>query len=174
MSNKKKRDSVRWRGLDPQSNPKNRREVVDYDYLDNLTPEETDFINQFTEEWYNGVLPSRQTFDGLPSKEKDKFMHKTEEERAECWANNNKRNRDLFSGALATRRLVSLSSFNDNGENIKNEHSLNPEEMFIRSEKESFINKQEEIVRSLMNEVRDRKKREQKKKRKRQKRQQGG
>lgn len=58
MKNKKKkpknrRESLKYPALDPTFNLKSRFEVIDYDYLDELSEKEKAWLNNFTEEYTN-------------------------------------------------------------------------------------------------------------------------
>lgn len=69
----------------------NRRELIDYDYVDKLTDEEKKFLNNFTSEYYIS-----------------NFEHDGEqllEDRKEAYTMNNKRNVDAFAVCKANNKL---------------------------------------------------------------------
>jgi len=59
-----------------------RRDELDYDYLDKLSPKELDFLNRFTEEYVHANLKHSGT-----------KLHVTPEDRKICTDRNNSRNR---------------------------------------------------------------------------------
>jgi len=139
-------NSSEYRGLDKKRNPKNRSEVADYDYLDKLSPKEKEFLNTFTEEYYNGTLPTRKQLETMSDEDYEKVLHKSPKSRSICWANNNKRNRDLYSGQKAAKRLFHIE---DIKEEIKNEDCLNPEEMLMKYQHDEYIEKKLEEYKAL-------------------------
>jgi hypothetical protein len=83
-SSPKKRISLKnYPRLQKNKNTKARQDLIDYDYLKNLTKEELEFLNQFTDEFYCANF----TGDTLHSKELQK----------DCEDRNNSRNRDLLT-----------------------------------------------------------------------------
>ena len=85
-SNKRKRSNVRYPGLEPALNRKNIRELLDFDYIKNLTKKEKDYLNQFCIEYYSADF--RKT---------KKRIFKKKVERLKIGIQNNKRNQDAFS-----------------------------------------------------------------------------
>jgi hypothetical protein len=65
--------------------------LIDYDYLDKLTPDMLEYLNQFTEEFVNA------SFDKNPRKN----LHKSKRLRKDCYDRNNARNRDILTKAKA-------------------------------------------------------------------------
>jgi len=72
--------------LDPLYNPKNRRETIDYDYLNKLSEEELDWLNKFTEE-----------YNGASFKNDERDIHQDKEQKREIYGRNNARNRCLYT-----------------------------------------------------------------------------
>jgi hypothetical protein len=72
----------------------NRRELIDYDYLDKLSPEEKEWLDRFTSEY---VITN--------------FAHKNDplitdkEERKELYKQNNRRNNDIFAISKSNNKL---------------------------------------------------------------------
>lgn len=79
---------------------RNVRDYVDYDYLENLSFKDLQFLHKFTEEYYCGKV-----------KKGDKTaFHKSNRKRKECYNRNNQINRDAFSIAKCLGKLL----YNDN------------------------------------------------------------
>lgn len=100
MKNKKKSESgtkngtkakVSRRGksaypaLDPKLNLRNRQKLIDYDYLDKLSPKEKEWLNKFTDEYTNASF----------SQNDRKNLIKGKAEKKESYTRNNARNRDI-------------------------------------------------------------------------------
>jgi len=62
------------------------REFTDYDYLDKLSPEEREWLNKFSLEYYQAALGGKKTLH-------PKAKHKS------CYDANNARNRDIWHKA---------------------------------------------------------------------------
>lgn len=88
-----KRSKTKHPALKKNKNTKVRQELIDYDYLDKLSPEEKDWLNKFTEEYVCGSFIKNN--NGTYSKKKN--LHKTKEQRNDSWTRNNKRNNDTYS-----------------------------------------------------------------------------
>jgi len=86
MPKKNRRNSSKYPALDPELNLKSRYELLDYDYLDKLKPEELDYLNRFTEEYSIAKLDH-----------KGKKIHKKKEHKKDCYDRNNSRNRCILS-----------------------------------------------------------------------------
>lgn len=74
--------------LNPKKNIRNRQALIDYDYLHKLSPEELQYLNDFTEEHVNA---------GFKSKRKKKNILKKKSDIKEARDRNNARNRDLYN-----------------------------------------------------------------------------
>jgi hypothetical protein len=94
---RKKRDLDKYPALNPRLNARTRFEVLDMDYLRKLSDEELKFMNQFMAEYVSGSFKKDDT--GEYSKDN---LHKTEEERRECYTRNNVRNRCGLTVSNAT------------------------------------------------------------------------
>jgi hypothetical protein len=75
------------RMLERRSNKKVVREFMDFDYLDQLTEEEFEFLNTFAREFYDNAFKDNGT-DLHPPKTDD---------RRECYGRENARNRDMWN-----------------------------------------------------------------------------
>jgi hypothetical protein len=94
---RKKRDLDKYPALNPRLNARTRFEVLDMDYLKKLSDEELKFMNQFMAEYVSGSFKKDE--NGEYSKDN---LHKTEEERRECYTRNNVRNRCGLTVSNAT------------------------------------------------------------------------
>lgn len=83
---KKKGKRERWPSLNVKRQVYNRKEYIDFDYIDKLSPEEKDWLNQFTKEHHIASF----------KKEEDKRLIK--DTRA-VYGENNARNRCMLSHA---------------------------------------------------------------------------
>ena len=99
---KTRRNSTKNPGLVKEVNLKIRHELMDYDYLDKLSPEEKDWLNRFTEEYVHNNFshPGKRIH---PKKTRKAIVKKTGEPRKidiykkESGDRNNARNRDSYS-----------------------------------------------------------------------------
>jgi hypothetical protein len=94
---RKKRDLDKYPALNPRLNARTRFEVLDMDYLKKLSDEELKFMNQFMAEYVSGSFKKDE--NGEYSKDN---LHKTDEERRECYTRNNVRNRCGLTVSNAT------------------------------------------------------------------------
>ncbi len=97
----RKRDLDKYPALNPRLNARTRYEVLDMDYLKELTDAELKYLNKFMAEWVSGAF--KKDKDGNYSE--DNF-YKTVEERRERWHNNNVRNRCGLTIANATGNSI--------------------------------------------------------------------
>lgn len=84
---KNRRNQEKYPALRPELNLKTRQELIDYDYLDKLSPKELQWLNDFTEETVNTKFDR----DNLDNNINFKLEHKQEADRA-----NNRRKTDLY------------------------------------------------------------------------------
>lgn len=92
---KRKGNKERWPSLNVKRQVSNRREYIDYDYLDKLSPEEKDWLNQFTKEYH------------IASFNKDESKRLIKDTR-EIYRNNNSRNKCMLSMAKSTGLLDNM------------------------------------------------------------------
>lgn len=118
-----RRDRIKHAALKKPYTPRVRQEYLDYDYLDQLSDEELDWLNKFTEEYLNASF-----------KHDDSDLQSYEKYGKDSNDRNNARNRDLY-GALKNKdnkfknnKLVNID--NVAGE-VENELSreINPQAM---------------------------------------------
>ena len=86
MEKKTKRSKVKYPGLTHNVNPKTRWELIDHDYVDDLTDEEKSWLSNFNEEYLSGNFTH-----------KGKRLHKTKKAKQACYTRNNARNRDIMT-----------------------------------------------------------------------------
>ena len=99
-----RRDQLKYPAFDPLYAPKNRRELIDVDYLHKLSESEKAWLNKFLDE-YNGA--------NLNFKNLRKNFHRTKKLKKDCTDRNNARNRDMFTFAKANVLLVDESKIQD-------------------------------------------------------------
>lgn len=107
-----KRSKEKYPALKPHLNLKSRYDLIDYDYVDQLSDEEKEWLNKFTEEYVNA---------NLDSKNSKKNLHKSKKLKKDCYDRNNSRNRDILTRAKAQGKDIDfhgleheLSSFDEN------------------------------------------------------------
>lgn len=127
---KNKRQKAKYPALRPELNLKTRYELLDYDYLDKLTEKEKAWLNDFTEEYVNASLDSKNVENNL---------HNTEELKKDCYRRNNARNRDILTRAKASGTFVSID-----------EMRLNKKAVLIDKEQE-LLNKADDDIYYLEN-----------------------
>lgn len=99
---KKKRDTVKYPGLEKKVNTKVRQEYLDQDYVNKLNDKEKEFLSNFNEEYYGGNF-----------KHKGKKLHRNKESRRKCYNRNNSQNRCGFGTAKAKGGLIYNNPIND-------------------------------------------------------------
>lgn len=119
LKKKNRRARNKYPALDPSLNLKSRSDLIDYDYIDQLSEEEKAFLNKFTEEFVNA---------SFNTKNPRKNLHKTKKLRQECYNRNNARNRDIFTKAKASGKLDNISAIRND------EYDYNVEEFMSDKE----------------------------------------
>lgn len=117
---KKKRGLEKYPALNPRLNAKTRFEVLDMDYLKKLDDSDLEYMNKFMGEYVSGAFKKEDT--GEYSSEN---LHKTQEERRECYTRNNTRNRCGLTISNATGRTVRADNINELIDNL-NEREETP------------------------------------------------
>lgn len=84
-----KRSKEKYPALKPKVNSRVRQEYNDYDYIDQLSDEEKQWLNDFTEEYSNAAVGKQSEAD------KNRF-HNTPELVKDCTDRNNSRNRCFY------------------------------------------------------------------------------
>lgn len=103
MSDKKKK-KANLKVLQVKSTRLIRQEYMDYDYIDKLSPEEKQWLADFTAEHYNASV-GKQKDEGQYNR-----FYRSKEMVKESQNTNNQRNRDLFGKKRARRELDSLNN----------------------------------------------------------------
>lgn len=99
---KTRRSATKYPALEPKFNLKSRYELIDYDYLDQLTEKDKDWLNTFTEE-----------YTGANFNHGKKKLHKTKKLKKSCYDMNNSRNRCQLTKAKASGKYDSLSDIDE-------------------------------------------------------------
>jgi hypothetical protein len=82
--------------LNPGLNLKTRTDLIDYDYLDKLSPSEKKWLNKFTEEYVNASLDTENL---------KKNLHNNQELKKDCFDRNNARNRCILTMQRAQNKI---------------------------------------------------------------------
>jgi hypothetical protein len=101
---REKRKKASLKVLNKNSTLLIRQEFMDYDYLDQLSEKELQFLADFTDEYYNASV-GKQSDNG-----KNNRFHKSKELVKECQTNNNKRNNDLYGKMRSKNRIVPIAN----------------------------------------------------------------
>ena|ERR1035437_7836470 len=94
---KSKRSRTKYPALNPGLNLKTRTDLIDYDYLDKLSPSEKKWLNKFTEEYTN------DSFDRDDYRKN--LVVKKEADRKDCDDRNNARNRCILTMQRAQNKI---------------------------------------------------------------------
>jgi hypothetical protein len=115
---KNRRSNTKFPALNPALNLKTRTDLIDYDYLDQLSDKDKEWLNRFTEEYTHA-----------------KFRHKgpkiqtKKEHIKDSYDRNNSRNRDILTRVKATGKLKPTETIRE-----KDIKVLSPEEELILKE----------------------------------------
>lgn len=137
---KTKRSEEKYPALKPELNLKTRYDLIDYDYLDQLSEKEKDWLNRFTEEYTN----AKYDHEGPRIQKKKK-------ERLDSYNRNNYRNRDILTKSKASGKLFGLEVL------MRNSEQINPEDAIIKEERlrealcsnEAKLSKNKKLVEEL-------------------------
>jgi hypothetical protein len=99
---KTRRSKHKYPGLIKQYTNKIRREYLDQDYIDKLSPEEKKWLSNFNEEWL-----------GANFNHGGEILHKKKEEKREIYNRNNSRNRDIIGQMNAQNKLIASDKIKD-------------------------------------------------------------
>lgn len=127
-----RRAKEKYPALKQNLNLKTRYELVDYDYIDQLSDKEKDWLNRFTEEY------THAKFDHDGSRIQRKKKHEIE-----SYNRNNSRNRDILTRAKAMGKACGLDmiKFFD--------HQMSPEEAIIMEEKLREVLSDEKLMKKV-------------------------
>lgn len=115
---KNKRNSTKYPALKPELNLKTRYDLIDYDYLDQLSEKEKDWLNRFTEEYTNA------NFD-----HKGRKIQKNKEQMKDSYDRNNSRNRDILTRVKASGKLKDTDTIKEKDISV-----MSPEDQLILKE----------------------------------------
>lgn len=115
---KTKRSEEKYPALKPELNLKTRYDLIDYDYIDQLSEKEKDWLNRFTEEYTN----AKYDHEGPR-------IQKRKKDRLESYGRNNSRNRDILTKSKASGKLMGLAT------KIQFTQQMSPEEVIITIER---------------------------------------
>jgi hypothetical protein len=107
---KSKRARTKYPALKPELNLKSRYELIDYDYVDRLSEIDKAWLNQFTEEYVNASLDSKNLKNNI---------HNTDALKKDCYRRNNARNRDILTRAKASGNYISTDELLVNKKQVK-------------------------------------------------------
>jgi hypothetical protein len=99
-----KRSKNKYPNLQKNLNLKRRQELIDFDYIDQLSDEEKEWLNKFMGEYMGASFPRQVVTkkDGTIYKRySSKNLHK-KEDRVEIYNQNNARNRDVYAKKTST------------------------------------------------------------------------
>jgi hypothetical protein len=124
---KSRRSRSKHPALNPRFAPKVRKDYLDFDYLNQLSPEEKDWLNKFVDEELHASF-----------KNDERDLNKTQEEKRRVYSNNNSRNRDLYGVTKANRLLSGIDDvgnpeWND-GDEVKGDLDINYSESYNMQE----------------------------------------
>jgi len=97
--------------LNPKFAPKVRKDYLDFDYLDQLSEEEKDWLNKFVDEELHASF-----------KNDKRDLNRTKKDRRRVYSNNNSRNRDLYGISKANRLLDKIEDMVQEESNLEIEH----------------------------------------------------
>lgn len=101
----KLKKNVRVKSLNPHYQPRVRKELIDFDYIKSLSPEDKLWLAQFVDEYIGANVRKRK--DG---KVKSGHLHNTEELAKKCYDANNFRNNDVYSVTKANHLLSDIQN----------------------------------------------------------------
>lgn len=97
IKKKTRRSKVKYPALDPAYNLKTRTQLIDYDYTDQLSEKDKEWLNAFTEEYTNANFAH-----------KGKKIQKKKKHKKDSYDRNNARNRDILTRETAQGKYISL------------------------------------------------------------------
>ncbi len=111
-----RRSKEKYPALIPHLNLRTRFEEIDYDYINQLSDEDKEWLNRFTEEYTNASFKHKNR------------VHKKKKDKLEAYKRNNDRNKDILTRAKASGKIYGLEVIKFSGE------QLSPEELIIQRE----------------------------------------
>jgi len=92
-----RRNQRKYPNLEAEYNLKTRSDLIDYDYINQLSSKDKAWLDKFTKEYVNASLDSRNP---------KKNLHNTPELKKDCYDRNNSRNRDILTRAKASGSVI--------------------------------------------------------------------
>lgn len=122
---KTKRSKQKFPTLIPKYNSRVRQEYLDYDYIDELSEEEKQYLDDFNKEWYCASV-GKQADEGKNNrftKGKAAVKERTDE--------NNRRNNDLYGNVRNKVGATKILNYNENLNMVEDQLSrdVNPSNM---------------------------------------------
>lgn len=102
-----RRSKAKYAALQPELNLKTRYEEIDYDYVNQLSDKDKEWLNNFTEEYVNANM-----------NHKGKKLHRSKKDKKLCYDRNNSRNRCILTRAKAGGKSVNLDDIIERKEKI--------------------------------------------------------
>lgn len=140
--------------LTKTNNPKVRQELIDADYLKQLSPEDLKWYAAFTDEYVNAAIKKTKA-----GKVKAGYLHNTTELAKERYDANNHRNNDVYSVTKVNNLLGTIEqSFDEESFHVHNaELTEDASIAIIDSEEDKHLSLEEflEVEKILLPEVRD-------------------
>lgn len=99
--------------------PRTRKELLDYDYLKKLSPEELEYLAKFTDEYVGASISKTKS-----GRVKKGHLHNTKELAKDCYDRNNRRNNDVLG---VTKANFLLSEINNELDKNDGFYITNPE-----------------------------------------------
>jgi hypothetical protein len=108
---KTKYKNIKYPGLKLSVQSRLNREFVDYDYIDQLSPDEKAFLSKFTQEQYSGTFEKNEddtySYDNFDPKIYKGNLARNDKERRESYERNNKKLKDVHG------QITAFSSFTE-------------------------------------------------------------
>lgn len=108
-----KRYKAKYPGLTKRFNSRTKHEYIDFDYVDKLTEDEKEWLNNFNEEYLGGNF-----------QHSGKQLHKTKAAKRDCYNRNNARNRCAYSIAKARGKVTDEEGRPDTDLEMMNKESI--------------------------------------------------
>lgn len=110
-----RRSEQKYPALQPKYNLKIRTDLIDYDYLGELSPKHKLWLNKFTEEYVNATLNRNNLRSNL---------HRNKKLKKDCDDRNNSRNRCIYSLEKAKDKLKYLEELPENAVMIDSHENM--------------------------------------------------
>lgn len=100
--------NTRYKSLDPVYAPRTRKELIDYDYVNQLSDDEKKWLAQFTDEWAGAAVEKNSVGNVKPG-----HLHRTNKLAKDCYDRNNRRNNDVLGVTKAVGLLSDINTYVD-------------------------------------------------------------